>query len=204
MKIDLRETIHLVASLVVLTVAFAYPSTDLTFLSIIALSVGTGFILHELGHKFTAQHYGYSAVYEASPMGLLLAIFLKLVTGIVFAAPGAVMIRKRQSYYSTDDERYYDILTQSKETWKIALAGPMVNVALAVVFIAMLILFSSDSGLMKNMGFYGAYVNIFLAGFNMIPFGPLDGAKVFKHNPVIWGFVGLPLVLMFLILSGFL
>ncbi|MDO9516872.1 MAG: site-2 protease family protein [Methanosarcinaceae archaeon] len=202
MKIDLRETIHLVASLVVLTVAFAYPSTDSTFLAIIALSVGTGFILHELGHKFTAQHYGYTAVYEASPMGLLLAIFLKLVTGIVFAAPGAVMIRKRQSYYSTDDERHYDILTQSKETWKIALAGPLVNVALAVVFMA--ILFISDSNLMNTLGFYGAYVNIFLAGFNMIPFGPLDGAKVFKHNPVIWGFVGLPLVLMFLILSGFL
>ena len=121
MIIDLKETLHLVASLVVLTVAFAYPSTDPTFLAIIALSVGSGFILHELGHKFTAQRYGYTAVYEASPTGLLLAIVLKFVTGVVFAAPGAVMIRKRQSYYGTNDDRYYDMLTQSKETWKIAL-----------------------------------------------------------------------------------
>ena len=202
MKIDVKEIVHLVASLVVLTVAFAYPSTDSTFLTIIALSVGSGFILHELGHKFTAQRYGYTAVYEASPMGLLFAIFLKLVTGVVFAAPGAVMIRKRQSYYSTDDERHYDMLTQSRETWKIALAGPLINVALAVVFMG--IMFLSDSALMQTMGRYGAYVNVFLAGFNMIPFGPLDGAKVFKHNPAMWGFVGLPLVLMFLIISGIL
>lgn len=201
MKIDLKETIHLLASLVVLTVAFAYPSTEPTMLAVIALSVGSGFILHELGHKFTAQHYGYTAVYEASPMGLLLAIFLKIITGVVFAAPGAVMIRKHQSYYSNDD-RYYDMLTQSRETWKIALAGPLINVALAVVFMG--IMFLSDSALMQTMGLYGAYVNVFLAGFNMIPFGPLDGAKVFKHNPAMWGFVGLPLVLMFLIISGIL
>ena len=202
MKIDVKEIMHLVASLVVLTVAFAYPSTDPAFLAIIALSVGTGFILHELGHKFTAQHYGYTAVYQASPMGLLLALFLKMVTGFVFAAPGAVMIRKNQAYYKTDNDRYYDMLMQSKETWKIALAGPLINVALAVAFMA--ILFMSDSEFMKNIGLYGAYVNVFLAGFNMIPFGPLDGAKVFKHNPAMWGFVGLPLVLMFLILSGLL
>ncbi len=201
MKIDPKETIHLVASLVVLTVAFAYPSTEPTMLAVIALSVGSGFILHELGHKFTAQRFGYTAVYEASPMGLLLAIFLKIITGVVFAAPGAVMIRKRQSYYSNDD-RYYDMLTQSRETWKIALAGPLINVALAVVFMG--IMFLSDSALMQTMGLYGAYVNVFLAGFNMIPFGPLDGAKVFKHNPAMWGFVGLPLVLMFLIISGIL
>ena len=201
MKIDPKETIHLVASLVVLTVAFAYPSTEPTMLAVIALSVGSGFIFHELGHKFTAQRFGYTAVYEASPMGLLLAIFLKIITGVVFAAPGAVMIRKRQSYYSNDD-RYYDMLTQSRETWKIALAGPLINVALAVVFMG--IMFLSDSALMQTMGLYGAYVNVFLAGFNMIPFGPLDGAKVFKHNPAMWGFIGLPLVFMFLIISGFL
>ncbi|NOR48276.1 MAG: site-2 protease family protein [Methanosarcinaceae archaeon] len=201
MKIDLKETIHLLASLVVLTVAFAYPSTEPTMLAVIALSVGSGFIFHELGHKFTAQRFGYTAVYEASPMGLLLAIFLKIITGVVFAAPGAVMIRKHQSYYSNDD-RYYDMLTQSRETWKIALAGPLINVALAVVFMG--IMFLSDSALMQTMGLYGAYVNVFLAGFNMIPFGPLDGAKVFKHNPAMWGFVGLPLVLMFLIISGIL
>ncbi|HJH28933.1 MAG TPA: site-2 protease family protein [Methanosarcinaceae archaeon] len=201
MKIDLKETTHLVASLVVLTVAFAYPSTEPTMLAVIAISVGSGFIFHELGHKFTAQHFGYTAVYEASPMGLLLAIFLKITTGVVFAAPGAVMIQKRQSYYSNDD-KYYDVLTQSQETWKIALAGPLINVALAVVFMG--IMFLSDSALMQTMGLYGAYVNVFLAGFNMIPFGPLDGAKVFKHNPAMWGFVGLPLVLMFLIISGIL
>jgi Zn-dependent protease len=32
----------------------------------------------------------------------------------------------------------------------------------------------------------GARINIWLALFNLIPFGPLDGAKILKWNKGIW------------------
>jgi len=96
---SLREIVHLVASLLVLTIAFSYPSTGIEALAIAAIGVGSGFLLHELAHKFTAQRYGFVADYEASPIGLLLAIGLSIFTngGFVFAAPGAVMIRGKKS-----------------------------------------------------------------------------------------------------------
>ncbi|MBU4220317.1 MAG: hypothetical protein KKA10_01630, partial [Euryarchaeota archaeon] len=105
-----REIIHLVASLLVLTIAFTYPDLSPERMAIVAFGVGTGFILHELAHKFTAQRYGYVADYEASPMGLFLAIGLKMFTGIVFAAPGAVMIRGKYAPYG-----YYDPIQTGKE-----------------------------------------------------------------------------------------
>lgn len=75
-----REIVHLVASLLVLTIAFSYPSLSPEIMLIVAFGVGTGFILHELAHRFTAQKYGYEADYEASPIGLLLAIGLSIIT----------------------------------------------------------------------------------------------------------------------------
>src|SRR5659263_781896 len=103
---SIREITHLVASLLVLTIAFSYPSTSAEALAIAAIGVGSGFLLHELAHKFTAQRYGFVADYEASTMGLLLAIGLSIFTGggFVFAAPGAVMIRgKRLPYGQAQD-----------------------------------------------------------------------------------------------------
>ena len=89
-----REIIHIVASLVVLTLAFTYPELSPELMAIVAFGVGTGFILHELAHKFTAQRYGYVADYEASPTGLFLALGLSFITGggFVFAAPGALKV----------------------------------------------------------------------------------------------------------------
>ena len=190
-----KEIVHLVASLIVLTVAFAYPSLSPATLTIVAFGVGTGFLLHELAHKFTAQRYGYVADYEASPIGLLLAIGLKVITGIVFAAPGAVMIRGRRA----DEDRYWDSLKIAKEFAYISVSGAVMNLSLAVIFIVVS-LFIHDL-LISNVLWWAAFINVFLAGFNMIPFGPLDGAKVWRYNPVLWGMIGLPSIILFLLIN---
>ncbi|MFW6375859.1 MAG: hypothetical protein ACOCZJ_01720, partial [Thermoplasmatota archaeon] len=51
-----------------------------------------------------------------------------------------------------------------------------------------------------GMGFIGAllgfvsYVNLFIGGFNLLPFGPLDGRKIFswsaKHYIALVGLIG--------------
>jgi Zn-dependent protease len=196
-----REIVHLVASLIVLTVAFTYPNLNPGMMIIVAFGVGTGFLLHELAHKFTAQRYGYVADYEASAMGLLLALGLSLVTGggFVFAAPGAVMIRGRRSLYGPEEDRYWNSLQSAKELAYISVSGAVVNLLLAVSFF--IASFFVLHGFIYAILITGARINVFLAGFNMIPFGPLDGAKVWRYNPVMWLIIGIPSIILFLFIS---
>ncbi len=190
------EIVHLVASLLVLTIAFTYPSLSPEMMIIMAFGVGTGFLLHELAHKFMALRYGYAADYEASPIGLLLAIGLSVVTSgaFVFAAPGAVMIRGKK----VAPLEYQDSLQSAKEFAYISVSGAVVNLVLAASFFTASFFFVR-SGLMHVVLRSGAFINIFLAGFNMIPFGPLDGAKVWRYKPLLWAMIGIPSIVLFLV-----
>lgn len=210
-KAGLREIVHLVASLIVLTIAFTYPDLGPEFLLASAFGVGIGFIFHELAHKFTAQKYGFAADYEASPFGLLLAIGMSVITGgkVIFAAPGAVMIRGKRVY--APENIYWETPNSAREMAYISVSGAVVNLLIAITFIAGSFFVANGVGanllyphslqtLIFNILVKGAFINVFLAGFNMIPFGPLDGAKVWHYNRVLWALVGIPSIILFFIL----
>ncbi len=191
-SVKTREIVHLLASLIVLTIAFSYPSTNPQRLAIVALGVGSGFLLHELAHKFTAQRYGYYADYEASLSGLALALGLSFITGgsFVFAAPGAVIIRKNFGLVS---------FSNGKELAYISVSGAVMNLILALLFFISSF-FTMPFSLAYRILRTGAFINVFLAGFNMIPFAPLDGAKVWRHNPVLWMVVGIAIIILLLLI----
>ncbi|MBI2523433.1 hypothetical protein HYW19_03515 [Candidatus Woesearchaeota archaeon] len=146
-----------------------------------AITVGTGFLLHELGHKLVAQRYGCFAEFRSFDQMLLLAIFMSFF-GFVFAAPGAVMIHGPVG---------------TRRNGIISAAGPIVNITLALLFL--LLLFLSYGGFISIIAFYGFYINSWLALFNMIPIWNLDGAKVLKWDKKVYGIiVAIALLLMFL------
>ena len=139
-------------------------------LALFTLTVGTGFILHEMAHKLVAIQYGAYARFQMWTQGLLLMLALSFL-GFVFAAPGAVYI------YSQNISR--------KENGIISVAGPVTNIVLAFVFMALAVfapVYTSNT----NIWFIGFYVNSFLAFFNMLPIFPLDGSKVLAWNAVVW------------------
>jgi len=172
-----HEIRDIIISMLVIAGVFAYifsgRSQGASFLNLIPITlvaVGLGFVLHELAHKFVAVRYGFYAEYRMWVQGLVLAI-ITAYFGFVFVAPGAVYI-------------HGDHISR-EENGKISLAGPLTNIALAVIFFLMIPL-SSFSPFLKAIIGLGLLINSFLALFNLIPISIFDGAKVFRWNPVIW------------------
>ena len=144
---------------------------SLNFVSLFAISMftaGLGFLLHELSHKLVAQHFGCAAEFRAWDQLLYLAVGLAVFIGFIFAAPGAVMIS--------------GMITR-KENGLISVAGPATNYILAMIFLVLSYLLPQ----WINVFAIGFSINIWLGLFNLIPFGPLDGKKVFYWNKIVWG-----------------
>ncbi len=178
-KFTAKEVRDIVISMSVIALIFAYifsgrNISNPNFISLIPITfiaVGLGFVLHELAHKFVAIKYGFWAEYKLWAEGLILAVVVAVALGFVFAAPGAVYIHG--NYISRE------------QNGKISLAGPATNIILAGLFF-LLMQYSASSQIIMLLGLLGFTVNSFLALFNLIPFSVLDGAKVFRWNPLIW------------------
>lgn len=175
-KFSSSEIRDILISMLVIAGVFAYiysgRNIDLviSYLPITLIAVGLGFVLHELAHKFVAMHYGFWAEYKLWVEGLVLAVVTSYF-GIVFAAPGAVYIHGE--YISEE------------QNGKISLAGPLTNIALALIFLGLLSI-SSASSILYDICLVGFSINSFIALFNLIPFSVLDGAKILRWNPIIW------------------
>jgi len=152
--------------------------------------VGPTLIFHELAHKFTAQRYGCKAHYVMWPTGVLMSLLLTFLSGgtIIFAALGAVMI---STYYPTRVGFRFIGLT-SEEFGKISASGPATNIALAIIFALLKPLNPTIMSIAVN-------INLIVALFNLIPFPPLDGAKIFGWSKIVWsGMLSSALILLFL------
>jgi len=176
MKFSQIEKEHLLKSWVAISFAFAVLNTSifsqsfLIFFVISLLTVGLGFLLHELAHKLVAQKYGCWAEFRADDRMLIFAIIGAMFFGFVFAAPGAVLIRGHVT---------------KKKNGIISLAGPLTNIILAFVYLA-LIIFLLPTGIISIIARYGFQINAFIALFNMLPFMNFDGAKILRWNKIVY------------------
>jgi Zn-dependent protease len=186
-KFSAIEIRQLILSMSILTIAFTFALSGNNLITGLSngfnlseipkyllfsfLGIITGFAFHEIFHKFMAQKHGLWAEYRMFPQGLMLALILGLFTPFIFAAPGAVMFRGGSRDY---------------ETGLIAMAGPLANIIISIVSLTLFIfVFFENSFLGELFGFI-CLINAFLATFNLLPFGPLDGVKIIRWNATVW------------------
>lgn len=207
--IEPREALEITISVLAISFAFTLlfagpgslfsaPKEFFVFMVLSLVTVGAGFILHEMGHKVVAIYFGAYARFQMWIQGLVFMMLTALI-GFLFAAPGAVYI-------------YAPNLTK-RENGLISLSGPVVN------FIIMLVFFSLSLIIPRNLYFsfdlsfldavfrggpfevwrFGAYINFILGMFNMLPVFPLDGSKIFGWSKPYWF---LFLIIIFSVATG--
>jgi len=163
------EILHLTIAVLIIFLIYTFgyfqggANVLLGLLSIIILA----FTLHELAHKFTAQHYGLWSEFRLDPLGTILSL-LTVFLPIRIIAPGTVLIL---GYGATNESM-----------GKIALSGSLANIIQTLVFI-----FLSQS-VPRYFPFFrfAVVLNANLAVFNLIPISILDGHKVFAWSKKNW------------------
>ena len=187
-EIELRD---LLKAWIAISIAFAilysksiFSSDFYTKFIIASLSVGIGFLLHELGHKIVAQRYGCFAEFRSFDNMLLFAIVMSFF-GFIFAAPGAVMISGK---------------VNKARNGKISATGPITNLVLSLMFLVLI--FLQLPKLFQDIAYAGFWINPLLALFNMIPFWLFDGYKVWKWNKLVY-FSIVTIAFLFMVLQNF-
>jgi len=165
-KFSKIEVLHLlVATILVTAVGLSlddYRHIAFEFLIIFVCA----FLVHEMAHKLLAQYYGSWAEFRTNLYGLV-------VTGIStipyipfkFIAPGAVMVN----------------LPDRSKFGRVAFVGPLTNLVMGFMFWLLTYQFPSVGYLHS-----GAVFNSWIALFNLLPFGNLDGQKIFSWNKIVW------------------
>lgn len=181
------EIIDLVKSWIAISIAVSLlnfvPGINLSFIERIifaAITVGSAFLLHEIGHKIAAQRYGCFAEFRSSDSMLIFALICAYFFKFIFFAPGAVIIsgpvgRRRNGIISA--------------------SGPGVNFALAVVFL--ILRMYSSSNMLVALFTLGYLVNTWIGLFNMIPILMFDGKKILEWNKAVYALmIGIGIVLL--------
>ena len=142
------------------------------FVLLAVAAASTGFIAHEMAHKLVARHLGYWAEFRMWPMGLLFSLITS-AGGFLFAAPGATMVNGMDP--------------RDVRGWgETGVAGPVANLVFAAVFYAGSLGTFRISLELSGPLLFLALINTLFAAFNMLPFGPLDGAKVLRWGTGRW------------------
>jgi Zn-dependent protease len=148
----------------------------LDLMAVFAAILAVSMLTHEFAHKAMAQKNGLWAEFRLTTWGTVLT-FVSIFLPFRMIAPGAMMIS--------------GTLQKNEDIVHISIAGPLTNMAYSIVFfgLALTLPIGADWGLMLV---FAAYINAFMAVFNLIPFGILDGYKIFSFNKKIWVLTFIP------------
>ncbi len=139
-----------------------------TEMSIFAVLLMLSFLIHEMAHKVIAQRGGLWAEFRLTKWGAVLTL-ISVFSPFRAIAPGAMMIAGP---------------ARLNQVGKISIAGPVTNISLSLLFLGLA--YAPVSLAYYALFLWIAYFNAFLAVFNLLPIGILDGFKIFNWNKIVW------------------
>jgi Zn-dependent protease len=183
-----KEIKHItVAALLIIAIGFSIglygnyfdgfnPAWTWTVMAVFAALLAISMLTHEIAHKVMGQKKGLWAEFRLTTWGLVLTL------GSVFLpfkmiAPGAMMLAGSPN---------------SDDIVKISVVGPVTNIIFSTALLGSA--FAVGSNVFASVLFFAAYINAFMALFNLIPIGILDGYKIFSFNKKLWLLAFIPSV----------
>jgi Zn-dependent protease len=164
------ELKHLtIGGLLVMGVGLSYfltTTSGLLDVGILSIAFTASFLFHELAHKFSAQHFNLWAEFRVTLQGALITL-ISIFLPFKLISPGAVMIAGAGTIETVG---------------KTAIAGPITNLVISTACILI-------AAFGQPLFLVVAFINAFLAVFNLIPFGVIDGLKVFRWNKAVWAII---------------
>jgi Zn-dependent protease len=141
---------------------------SLVIIAAFAVIMTASFLTHEIAHKIMAQKAGMWAEFRLTTWGAILTL-VSIFLPFRMIAPGAMMISGTPN---------------KKEMIKVSVAGVITNMIYSSATLA--IAFALAPSALATMLFFAAYINAFMAIFNLVPFGVLDGYKIWLLNKKVW------------------
>jgi Zn-dependent protease len=178
-KSSRTELLHLsIATLLITCVGLSFNHYRYVSWQFLVIFI-SAFLVHELAHKFLAQYYGSWAEFRAQLYGLVITAISALpIMPFKFIAPGAVMVG----------------LSDKNRFGRVALIGPLTNLIIGFSFLLSTYLYQDHLCL-----YAGASFNAWIAMFNLLPFGVLDGQKIFDWNKIVWTSAMIAAMILFII-----
>jgi len=172
-------------------------------------------ILHEIAHGYVAERFGDPT---ARIMGRLtldprkhIDPIMSIALPLLLLISGSPVIIGGAKPVPVDP---FNLRDGRKDLALVSLAGPLTNVAIAIVASLILKLIPNSSNIILNTSYLIlrmiVQLNLLLAIFNLIPIPPLDGSKIFSlllpekmaDMYMSQGTIGLILIFVLLMSSG--
>jgi len=155
----------------------------------ILIAIVLGFVVHELAHKYVAIKRGFFAEFMFDTRWALISLLTTFLPFKLLATGYVAIIGN----------------VGPRDSGKIAAAGPTTNILISLVSLSAFRALSSFYGysIVNTFLLTVAYVNAYLALFNMLPIPPLDGSKVLGWSMKNWAYLFIASVIL-LILSVYI
>jgi Zn-dependent protease len=138
---------------------------------VFAVVLTASFFAHEIAHKVAAQKRGLWAEFRLTLWGAILTLISVISPLFKIISPGAVVVSGSATH---------------SEMGKISLAGPSVNILLSAALLGSALATRLAASPFYEVLLLAAFLNGFMAVFNLLPVGILDGFKIFKWDKKVW------------------